>query len=116
MFIRPKDTDKTNCQKSSEKLMETTASQLSFPQPAARPGESASTRVPYPWVPEQLCEHHQVSRGEGKAHVGGRDGQHCHGVPLRQLELLAQGVPVRGGRRAINANVLHVLQQVRATT
>lgn len=50
--------------------------------------------VPYPWVPKQLGKYHQVSGGEGEAHVGSSDGQHCHCVPLGQLELLAQVLPV----------------------
>lgn len=66
--------------------------------------------APYPWVPKQLGEHHQVSRGEGEAHVGGGDGQHGHGVPLGQLELLAQLLPVCGGGGAIDADVLHLLR------
>lgn len=52
------------------------------------------SRVPYPWIPEQLGEHHQVSRGEGEAHVGSSDGEHGHGVVLEELELLAQAVAV----------------------
>lgn len=66
--------------------------------------------VPYPWVPEQLGEHHQVGRGEGEAHVGSGDGQHGHGVPLGQLELLAQALSVCRGCGAINADVLHLLR------
>lgn len=83
------------------------------PPPPAPMALSASSQeyAPHPWVPKQLREHHQVSRGEGEAHVGGGDGQHGHGGPLRQLELLAQVLTVGRGGGAIDADVLHTLRE-----
>lgn len=66
--------------------------------------------VPYPWIPKELSKHHQVSRGEGEAHVGSGDGQHGHSVLLEQLELLAQVLSVRRGGGAVDVDVWHVLQ------
>ena len=80
-----------------------------LPAAVGKPGDFVFC-IPYPWVPEQLGEYHQVGRGEGEAHVGSGDGQHGHSMPLGQLELLAQVVSICRGGGAIDADVLHLLQ------
>jgi hypothetical protein len=55
-----------------------TATYVSLYSPAMSMAGVSVHCVPYPWVPKELSEHHQVSRGEGEAHVGSSNGQYCH--------------------------------------
>lgn len=65
----------------------------------------------YPWIPEELCKHHQVRSRQRQAHVCSSEGQNSHRLLLWQLELLAQRLPLswRGG--AINADIFNTLRK-----
>lgn len=52
------------------------------------------TKIPHPWVPEELSEDDQVGRVQGEAHVGRRDGQNGHAGLGGILEPLAQLLPL----------------------
>ncbi len=60
-------------------------------------------------VPEELGEHHEVSRVQREPHVSGGDGQNSHAAPLRRLEAVTQLLPLRRRRRAVDTDVTDAL-------
>lgn len=74
--------------------------------------------VTHSGVPEELGEHHEVSRVQREPHVSGGDGQNSHAAPLWWLEAVTQLLSLRWRRRAVDTNVtdaLHTTHSVNST-
>lgn len=72
---------------------------------------TAINSMVYPWVPEKLCEDHQVSRVQSETHVSCSDRQHSHAGLGGVLKLFTQLLPFSWGSGPVNTDVTDILKK-----